>query len=276
MPSRLLPPASCLLIALLSSSPPLLSQQLLVDAALSSGSFWRGVPRVSEWVLSPGATFALAAPGGHVSAGVRAVVELGGPDGGDYSVAGQRNVAELEYSLQYGGRLGAWDVTLGGMHYRLRAPDPFRTTEVYAALSLRESALRRVANLTPTLRAWYDVDRVRGAFVEADLTYAMPLVPMERPLGVVHLSLTPGWSIGQAREGGGDGYYDRNGLAYVAASVSVTGELWWRIGLGLSHHRSFGADGATRRRRPAPGSAERGSMGWTEVWLTYRLPQRIW
>jgi len=261
---------------LLSSPPPLLSQQLVVEAALSSGSFWRGVPRVSESVLAPGATFALAAPGGHLSAGLRAVMELGGPDGGDFSAAGQYGVAELEYSLQYAARAGRWDLTLGGLHYRLRRAEPFRTTELHAAVSLRESALRRAANLTPTLRAWWDVDRVKGGFVEAELSYAMPLVPMEKPLGVIHLAVAPGWSVGQAVSAGQAGHYDRNGLAYVAARATVTGELWRRIGIGLHHERSFGADGATRRRSPGPGSVEQGSLAWTTLWLTYRLPPRVW
>jgi hypothetical protein len=279
---------SIVLIALfLADSTPGAAQprgdQILLDAVYASRLLWRGVPRVSNPVSQAAGTVALEMLGGHVSAGFWALVEVHHPEPGEFSIAGSDlRLAEVDYTLQYAGRRGRFDLVAGVSHYGLRNNVPigslqpsFRTTELYAAASLREGLLRAIG-VTPSIRAWLDVDEVDGTYAEFDLTYAMPAVPLEKPLGVIHLSVRTGLSLGQSTVNGSTGYFDEDGFTHIETSAVVTGQLLPWLGLGFNWRLSFGLDPATQRGDPRSSATNRSSWGWIETWVTVRLPGRSW
>ncbi len=257
------------------------SNQIFLDAVYATRAMWRGTPRVSSPVMHLAGALGLDVPGGHLSAGVWTLVELQAPDSGDYTIGGpERRIAEFDYSLQYAARTRRVDLIGGFMRYQLLNDAPtevlsreFSTTELYAAATFREGVLRRVG-LTPTIRTWLDVNKVVGSYTEFELTYAMPVIPLEKPLGVIHLSARTGFSLGQSTENGSTGYFDEDGFTHIETLVTITGQVGAWVGLGLTFHRSFGLDGAAKRGDPRSAAMDRGSWGWIETWLTARLPGR--
>jgi len=257
--------------------------QIILDGVFTSRLLWRGVPRVSNPVSQAAGTAAIEALGGHVSAGLWALVEFHTPETGEFSIGGpDRRLAELDYYVQYAGRQGRIDMVGGISHYRLRNDVPigtllpsFRTTELYVGVSLREGTLRSLG-FTPGARVWLDIAEVDGAYAEFDLTYAMPLVPLEKPLGVIHLSVRTGLSLGQSTADGSPGYFDEDGFTHIETSATITGQFSPGLGLGFAWLRSFGLDPATRRGTPTSDASERSSWGWIETWITARIPGRAW
>ena len=272
------------LFSMLAGSTSLSAQsganQVFLDAQYASRGMWRGTPRVSSPVSQLSGTLAVEVPGGHLSGTVWTLIELHVPDPGDFSVGGDhRRIAEFDYSVQYAGRTGHLDLVGGFIRYQLQNDSAigsldreFSTTELYASAALREGPLRR-AGLTPAVRTWLDVNKVQGMYTELELTWAMPLLPLERPVGA-HLGLRAGFSAGQSTEDGGPGYFDYDGFTHVEALATVTGRIGSWLGAGFTWHQSFGIDGATRRSSTLDPAAERGSWGWLDLWITARWPER--
>lgn len=254
--------------------------QVFLDAMYASRAMWRGTPRVSSPVSELSGTLALNAPGGHLSGTAWALVELHSPDPGDFSIGGEtRRIAEFDYSLQYAGRTEFFDLVGGVMRYQLENDSAigtlyreFSTTEFYASVALREGPLRK-AGFTPAVRTWLDVNKVRGMYTELELTWAMPLLPLQRPLSA-YFVVRSGFSAGQSTEDGGPGYFDQDGFTHVEALATITGRIGSWLGAGFSWHQSFGIDGAARRSSTLDPAAERGSWGWLDLWITARLPGR--
>ena len=226
-------------------------------------------------------TLGVDVPGGHLSAGVWSLVELHSPEPGEYSIGGpERRIAEFDYSLQYAAHTRRFDLVGGFMRYQLQNDSAigtlsreFGTTELYAAATLREGPLRRLG-LTPAIRTWLDVNKVVGSYSEVELTYAMPAIPLEKPLGVFHLTARTGFNLGQSTENGEAGYFDEDGFTHIETLVTFTAPIGAWLGLGITFHRSFGLDDAAKRGDPLPNATHRGSWGWIETWLTARLPGR--
>lgn len=258
-----------------SAQPP----QVLLDGLYGTRAMWRGTPRVTSPVSQLSGTIALPLPGGHVSASVWSLIELHAPDPGDYSIGGaERRVAEFDYTVQYALRTRCLDLMTGLTRYQLNNDSAlgslyreFGTTELFAGISFREGVLRR-AGFTPSITTWLDVNKVRGAYTEFDLTWAMPLIPFEKPLGVVHLSVRTGLNLGQSTANGATGYFEEDGFTHIETLGTFTARLAPGLSLGFTWHRSFGLDPATQRGDPRSSATDRGSWGWIEAWLTARRP----
>lgn len=256
------------------------SDQVFLDAVYASRAMWRGTPRVSSPVSQLAGSLVFEVPGGHLSGTAWTLVELQSPDAGDFSIGGpDRRIAEFDYSLQYTARTRHLDLVGGVIRYQLENDQPigtlyreFSTTELYASVALREGPLRR-AGITPAIRTWLDINKVKGLYGEMELTWAIPLLPLQRPLGM-HLGLRSGFNVGQSTEDGAPGYFDRNGFTHIEALATVSGHLSSWLGAGFTWHQSFGFDGAARRSDPRSPSAERGSWGWLDAWITARWPGR--
>ncbi len=249
--------------------------QALVDVAYVTRALWRGAARVEYPVTELALTAAFAVPGGHVSVSGWGLVELHDPDPGQITIG--RHLAEVDYAAQYAGRLGPLDLTAGAMRYHLRnpvalgtLPRHFRTTELYGGISWREGPLRR-AGLTPSVRLWWDIERVTGAFLESELTLAMPPAPLEQL--TLHLGLVGGLSLHQSTEGGRIGYFDRDGVAYAGGHVTATIQVLEAVGLGVNYQIIAPVDEATKRRDPRDPARASGSP-WrvVKLWITWRVP----
>ena len=264
-----------------AAQPP--RHQIIVDAVYASRLLWRGVPRVSNPVTQAAATAVLEVPAGHLSLGIWSAIEFHGPEESEFSIAGSdQRLAEIDYTLQYAARRGEVDLVGGISHYDLRNDvaigtlgPSFSTTELYAAVSVREGLLRSLG-FTPSVRAWFDVDKVGGGYAEFELTYEMPVVPIEKPLVGIHLSVRSGLSLGQSTADGATGYFDEDGFTHVETSALLTGRITPWLGVGFNWRLSFGLDPATQRGDPRSVATDRSSWGWIETWVTLRLPGRTW
>ena len=105
-------------------------------------------------------------------------------------------------------------------YYTLDDANPARipnTTEVYARL--RPFDLRIAGTLlTPGLNAYYDFDRVKGAYVEGLATLRLPVQENRN----IYLTGLVGWNMGQSFDDadGTHGYFNTKGMTLVEGSIS--------------------------------------------------------
>ena len=155
---------------------------------------------------------------------------------------GSGRVGEDDFWAQAGLELGRFRLSSGVVRYHFRgeAPEggggPLRnTTEVSAAAG----TIGRYLN--PTLEAWWDVGRVRGAFLRASATSPVVGWPFE-PFFFIALAGEVGLNLGQgpdpARPGDLANFSDR-GVTHAALALNTVHRLHHWGGVG-SASLSFG------------------------------------
>lgn len=253
------------LLLLVALSPPLLAQEAAprfamgADVVFATRDVWRGLPRTGSWVAQPSLHAALATSSAMFTAGAWLTAELRDPPPG----AGKRvGAAEYWAQVELVDVMQRFDVTGGVVRYGYRSLHFDNTTELYAALRLiRRRGNAPLRHPSPLIRAYYDVGRVRGAYVEMTLEHPVPVLPLISPVNLssLLLSATTGASFGQ------DEYFERSGITHtdLAASMSRSFRdkrvpVWMNFGV----HYRLGFDPATRR---AP--AQR-SLWWGELSLS--------
>ena len=178
-----------------------------LDVQVASRYRWRGITRGQTWVVQPalfGSTGewcpALNGVCWGLSAGVWTNWQIGvvGADELSDLPPGRRGLSEWDGWAEINVRGELLDAAAGAVRYMYPSADVggFRTpgdntTELYARLHLP-----RVPWVKPSLVAWLDVDRVKGAFIEASGVGGLPLLPMVANLD---LGAAAGYSLGQER-----------------------------------------------------------------------------
>jgi hypothetical protein len=253
------------LAALVAALGPSAAAQRVVvagDLGWRSEYLWRGLVRVNGPLLeadvyatvSPAARWVVSG-GGWWGRQLRGV-----PDSafGDRSTA-----ATIESSpwLQLARRIGATDLALGAMRYNYYGEivRPYarasarNTTELYARAVLDG---RRVGGAT-TL--WWDVDRVRGLYLETTATLNLPLMPIPLPLplgrldpmfGNVFVDLTAGWNLSQDPAAGSFANFAGRGLTHVDIGISTAVLIREFVSVDFSVHAQAARDAAARRITP--------------------------
>jgi hypothetical protein len=124
----------------------------------------------------------------------------------------------------------------------------FNTTELYAKLV-------GGGPLTPRVQMWWDVQKVRGAYLETAVSHTLDT---RVPVG---LSLTGGWSAGQEVRGTQTAYFARSGFLALDGAVSLP---FTRGGLTISPtmHAVLARDAATQLVTPGT-SMRRGKLWWS-------------
>jgi len=148
-------------------------------------------------VAQPDAYLTLPAGGGSAVLGAWASMDLGQYDSGsDLSEGGGRSsmdVTEVDLWAEYGHPVGSrFTGTAGVVTYLFPntaglTNDVNRTVEIYGKLQATG------VPLAPKLAAWYDVDKVDGAYLEASVSQAIPAIP-KCP---ITLGALAGFSAGQ-------------------------------------------------------------------------------
>src|SRR5437764_13051348 len=189
-----------------------------LDATLSSPYVWRGVTRANGWVVQPEAFVSLKAGGGFLSGGAWASYELGaaGPNDTSDLGAGRAGLAELDYWGQANWSLGLFQASLGGIRYTFRGTAPTagrtradNTTELYVDVRATSKYI------VPAVALWLDVDRVRGAYLEASATVPLLANPLAPPFIALITRVAVGYTLGQE-----DAYFTRAGATHVDLSAS--------------------------------------------------------
>jgi len=245
------PPALVLLALLAWSSVASAQLHVGADATAAWPYVWRGLTRANGRVEEVEGFLTLEFHAALFSAGRWQVYEGGAtPDRLSDIGPGGRRLAEVDWWAQGARRFGAIDVSLGGIRYEYRGMVVGagrtlldNTTELYG--SLRASG----KYVAPGISAYWDVDRVRGWYVEGYGGIPVFGSPVVRPYFWLVLGALAGFSLGQEVNLGDPtqaANFARSGFTHVDLSVTGGGNL-----LQAEGHLQFNTDPATRRTSPA-------------------------
>jgi hypothetical protein len=251
----------------LAVAAPLAAQSgpsLEANVGVHSAYVWRGINVTNRPVVQPELALSLPSFGGALTAGAFASVEPGRYDGlRDLSESGDDaavDVAEYQLWLEYGRGLGPVEVALGATTYRFPndagLTSTSNTSEVYGTVAL-------AIPLRPSVGVWYDVDKVRGAYVEAAVSYDTRLflvVP-------VTVGAAAGFNAGQEISFDTDelANFAERGMTHTELSLSSSFGVG-RLTVTPSAQAIFGRDVATRLIEPGRESDAKYRIGATIGW----------
>ncbi len=225
------------------------------DVAFSTEYVWRGITRTENLVIQPDLYVATAPGRGFLTFGWWANIDPLGADehgAGDPEVADGR-VRDFDLWAEYSTSSRTVDAALGWVRYDFDEngsvePGSARliTNEVYGRVQLM------LAPLDPKLAVWYDVDKVKGAYIEGSLDLRVPLLPLRLgPITSFHAAGLFGWSIGQevndARPSEAAHFAGR-GLTHIDLSLWSSFFVAEEWSVTPAFHFQINDDPATRRR----------------------------
>lgn len=231
---------------------------------------WRGLALRDAWVLQPDVFLSLGKNTARLTAGVWANVQLSRADTATGIGFGNGAFNELDPWLEFAVALDPFDLAVGWTGYfydldevRNLATELANTHEIYARAELVE-----LKYVVPSLVAWYDLDAVRGAYLEAGLTGRVPLwAGVEVPVGSIFLNAVAGYSAGQevnANEPDQVAHFATSGVTHLDFSADLTGgyfPLGFLSGaLNVAFHVQRNIDAYTRRI---------GGNGLERDWITW-------
>jgi hypothetical protein len=169
------------LAALVGPAPAAGQVALTTDAGAYNAYVWRGVTLTNQFVLQPDGYLTIPAAGGSAVIGAWGSIDAGRYDdpANDLSEGGGTssfNATEINIWAEYGHTLGSGLTgTLGSLLYLFPneaglTNEVNRTVEVYGKLQL-------ASPLNPKLSAWYDVDKVKGLYLEGSLSQTLAGIP---------------------------------------------------------------------------------------------------
>jgi hypothetical protein len=195
------------------------------DAAVFSSYVWRGLTYTNKPVLQPDLYLTIPLGKASFTAGGWANIDIAKYDGStDLSESGGAsafNVAEFDWWGEFGIPAGKATLTAGATGYLFpnKASSckvgpcftkDINTTEVYGKVALD-------VPLSPKVSAYYDVDKVKGLYVEGSISHGFPVGPKTLTLGAL-----AGWTGGQevSTKDKSANFAD-NGLTHVDLSASM-------------------------------------------------------
>ena len=269
-------PATVLALAL-SLPPTAVSAQFSIGTSISLATpyVWRGLTRANGWNVQPEAYLAVGLARGWLTAGGWANLEAGTDAPGNLSdLGGDRpGFSEVDYWIQYARPLGEIEGTLGALRYTFPADAGLaarnsddNTTEIYGALQLTSTYL------VPRLTAYFDVERVRGAYLEGAVTVPLLAYPFGNPI-VFYASALAGYNLGQERNPDRpeqNANFLNEGFTHFDFSVRATIRPVKSLpfSMNIEPHWQFKVDQLTQRTSPEPGDAERHIQFWLGVSLS--------
>lgn len=246
------------------------------DAAYSTRYVWRGVTRTSRPVLQPDVYLAFAHDDAFLTAGVWASFELVRADESDLSDSGrgERGLGELDYWVEYARRLRPIEFALGWTRYMYEGDaerggrgSELNTSEIYGRLQLVTLPLK------PKLAVWYDVEDVKGAYIETGLDVRVPLLPLRLgPLRSIHLSGLAGWSAGQESnedEPSEGAYFADPGFTHLDLSLWASFVVINGLSMAPAFHFQVNRDESTRRTSLEAADADRSTKLWFTLWVSW-------
>jgi hypothetical protein len=197
-----------------------------VDLDLFSSYVWRGLSLTNKPVLEPGVWVSFPAGNASIIAGGWANIDLGRyDDPSDISESGGTsafNLAEFKPYAEVSFPVGQATLTGGVVGYIYPNDDPgftsdFNTWEIYGKAGLD-------APLSPELSIYYDIDKIKGAYIEANISHS--LAASEKVS--IDLGAIAGFSAGQDADLDDLGTPDadffnfaENGLTHLDLSAGV-------------------------------------------------------
>ena len=228
--------------ALAAVAPPAAAQTTIGwDAAVFSSYVWRGVTYTNKPVLQPDLYVTIPLGGASFTAGGWANIDIAKYDGStDLSESGGAsafNVAEFDWWGEFGIPVGKAQLTLGGTGYIFPNDAGFtsdaNTIEIYGKVALD-------VPLNPKVSAYYDVDLIKGLYVEGGVSHGFPIGPKELTLGAL-----AGWTGGQEVDSDKSANFFEKGITHIDLSASM-GFSAGSLSITPSIHGIFGQDEFTK------------------------------
>lgn len=172
--------------ALTTSAPASAQTELGIDASVYSSYVWRGLSLTNKPVFQPDVYLSFPLGAASLTVGGWANVDIGEYDGSsDIAQGGGSafNLSEVDPYAEIGFSAGKASIALGGVAYIYTNDAPainsdFNTVEVYGTVSLDTP-------LAPSLAVYYDLDKVKGLYVEGSVSHGIPLGASTLTLGAL-------------------------------------------------------------------------------------------
>jgi hypothetical protein len=222
------------------------------DAPVFSSSVWRGVSLTNKPVFQPDVYLTVPVGEASLTGGGWVNIDIGKYDKtstSDISESGGTsafNLAEFDPWAELGIPAGPARVTVGGIGYLYPNTNcgacltkANNTWEIYGKVGLD-------APLNPRVSAYYDVDKIKGLYVEGSVSHEFELGPTF-PLTLGALA---GWTGGQEATASEPGNFADKGLTHVELSAST----WFSAGalsIVPSIHGVITNDGYTKISEPS-------------------------
>lgn len=250
---------------------PAASAQVTVgaDLGLHSAYVWRGITLSSKPVAQPDLWLSLpVGASGAITVGGWGNVELGKYDGTDEisegGGEGGPDLTEFNWWAEYAHSLGQAEFSLGATGYvypnDAGITDDANTIEIYGRLGLAHV-------LSPRISAYYDVDKIKGLYLEGSLGYDVPVSESF----TLSLGALAGLSAGQGinEDDPTESFnFAENGLTHVDLSAS-TEFAAGPFAITPAFHFQISSDEATKFNKPSkPDESAKIWFGVTFSWVS--------
>ena len=251
------------------------------SVSLATPYVWRGLTRSNGWNFQPEAYLAVGIARGFLTVGGWANLEAGADSPGNLSElgGGRPGFSEVNYWIQYARPLGEMEGTVGAICYVFPADASSaarqsgdNTTEIYGAVQLTSTYL------VPRLTAYFDVERVRGAYLEGALTVPLLAYPFGNPV-VFYASALAGYNLGQEQNPDRpeqNANFRNDGFTHFDFSVRATIRPVKSLpfSMNIEPHWQLKVDEFTQRTSPEQGDADRHIQFWLGVSLSTGIGSR--
>jgi hypothetical protein len=163
--------------ALVGAVPAHAQTELSADLGLYSAYVWRGLSLTNKPVAQPAVYLTFPAGNASITLGGWASIDLGKYDdpADDFSESGGTsafNFAEFNPIVEVSFPVGKATLTGGGVAYiypnDAGLTDEANTVEIYGKAEFD-------APLSPAISAYYDVDKIKGLYVEGGVSHSLPI-----------------------------------------------------------------------------------------------------
>jgi hypothetical protein len=259
------------LLGLAAPTPAAAQATVAWDAAVFSSYVWRGVTFTNRPVLQPDLSLAVPLGRASLTAGGWANVDIGRYDGStdlaESGGASALNLAELDLWGELSVPAGRATLAGGAIRYIFPNPAGSCSTPCYTELGNTVELYGKVAlsaPLSPKVTAYYDIDKVKGVYVEGSVSQGVRLGATTLNLGAL-----VGWNHGEGPNPSDKAYnFADNGFTHVDLSASLPFSAG-AVTIAPAVHGVVGIDDNTRFQSPFSGSPSTDFKVWGGVALSW-------
>jgi hypothetical protein len=232
------------------------------DVGLNSNYNWRGLSLANKPVIQPDVW--LSAYG--LTGGFWFNVEPTKYDGtNDLSESGgiRSGVAEIDPWIEYARSFANVNAKVGWVAYWYNKnnggiDNTANTSEIYGQISLSNLPV------TPTLAVWYDIDKVKGAYIQGQLVYGVKVAPTF----TLNLGALAGLSAGQEVSADPSANFAKSGLTHIDLSANTSLSAG-SLSIVPSVHFQISHDPWTKINGADPANGDKSSKIWFGVTLSW-------